>query len=119
MKDTILLNGNGSGGSYSNKPVILTSKLLFDSISLQIRFKNYNRVKQNCYQLINNYPDSIETTASLSPLFLTTIMTDTTSSTMTQLKTFYETLILNHGYNTYLVKRCNYLVQKCKVRLKQ
>ena len=44
---------------------------------------------------------------------------DTTTSGRNELKSFFESLILNHPNNTALVKRANYFVQKCKVLLKQ
>jgi hypothetical protein len=65
------------------------------------------------------YPDSLQSTAAISKLFLALVASDTASSSMTNLKTYYENLILNHASNTALVKRCNYFVQKCKVRLHQ
>ncbi len=46
-------------------------------------------------------------------------MTDTSSASCGNLKTYFENLILNHSGNEAMVWNCNYLVQKCKVRLKQ
>ena len=108
---------NGGGGEPSI--FILTPKTLYDSISIQMRFRNYNYVKTKCTELINTYPDSIQSLNSISKLYLATTATDTTQAGMSTLKTFYENLILNHTNNTALVKRCNYFVQKCKVKLRQ
>ena len=108
---------NGGGGEPNI--FILTPKTLYDSISIQMRYRNYNYVKTKCTELINTYTDSIQSLNSISKLYLATTATDTTQAGMSALKTFYENLILNHTYNTALVKRCNYFVQKCKVKLKQ
>jgi hypothetical protein len=108
---------NGGGGEPNI--FILTPKTLYDSISVQMRYRNYNYVKSKCTELINTYPDSIQSLNSISKLYLATTATDTTQTGMSALKTFYENLILNHTYNTALVKRCNYFVQKCKVKLRQ
>ena len=108
---------NGGGGEPGI--FILTPKTLYDSISIQMRYRNYNYVETKSTELINTYPDSIQSLNSISKLYLSTTATDTTQAGMSALKTFYENLILNHTYNTALVKRCNYYVQKCKVKLKQ
>jgi hypothetical protein len=82
-----------------------------------MRHRNYTVVKSKCYELINTYPDSVESISSLQTLFMSVIATDT--SQVSSLKSFYEELILNNGSNTALVTSANYLVQKCKVRLRQ
>jgi hypothetical protein len=61
----------------------------------------------------------MQSLAAISKLFLALTASDTASASMTSLKTYYENLILNHSGNTALVQRCNYFVQKCKVRLHQ
>jgi len=92
---------------------------LYDSIRIQIRKKNYNAAKQSCYDLIGTYPDSSESISALSYLFLSQTTADTTQTAIGNLKSYYEGLILNHGNNTAMVTMCNYLVQKCKVKLHQ
>ena len=71
-----------------------------------------------CYDILNTYPDSLQSIYAISKLFLATIGSDTTTNTAQQLKTYYEGLILNHPNNTALVTRSNYFIQKCKVRLR-
>jgi hypothetical protein len=49
----------GQGGSYSSN-YIVTPKTIYDSISISMRFRNYANVKSLCLQLLNNYPDSMQ-----------------------------------------------------------
>jgi len=140
LYDTIPYTGGGEGGSsIGNKQLAINSKsksksesvsskkgvyilsnsALYDSIRIQIRKKNYNAAKQSCYDLIGTYPDSSESISALSYLFLSQTTADTTQTAIGNLKSYYEGLILNHGNNTAMVTMCNYLVQKCKVKLHQ
>ncbi len=98
---------------------IITSHQLYDSICIQMRYRNYSYVKNRCEFMLNAYPDSIESIYAAHKLYLAVSVTDTTSSGKTALKTLFETLILNNPNNTALVKKCNYLIQKCKVLLHQ
>jgi len=98
---------------------ILSNSALYDSIRIQIRKKNYNAAKESCYSLIETYPDSSESISALGYLFLSQTTADTTQTAIGNLKSYYEGLILNHGNNTAMVTMCNYLVQKCKVKLRQ
>jgi len=108
----------GEGGSYSSNYVI-TPKSIYDSISVSMRFRNYANVKTLCLQLLNSYPIVFNHSAQYQKLYLAVSKTDTTAQGITDLKTLYENLILNHSTNISLVKRCNYYVQKCKVLLHQ
>ncbi len=99
--------------------IAVSSKDLYDSISIQMRYRNYSSVKILCYELINNYPDSLESISSLSILYLSELKTDTSANGFTNLKSFYENLILENSENESMVSSCNYLIQKCKVRLGQ
>lgn len=98
--------------------VILTPKQMYDSLSILMRHRNYPQAKTRCYDILNTYPDSLQSIYAISKLFLATIGSDTTTNTAQQLKTYYEGLILNHPNNTALVTRANYFIQKCKVRLR-
>ncbi|MCI0448456.1 MAG: T9SS type A sorting domain-containing protein, partial [Chlorobi bacterium] len=102
-----------------SKMPTLNPKELYDSIRTQLRHRNYSSVKNLCYDLIDEHPTSSEAIASLQTLYIASVKTDTSSSAVTTLKSYYETLILNHGSNSALVKISNYLVQKCKVLLRQ
>ena len=61
----------------------------------------------------------MQSIASLQTLYMAACLTDTTTAGKTALKTYYENLILNHGNNAALVEISNYLIQKCKVLLRQ
>jgi hypothetical protein len=102
-----------------NSQFEIGSKQLYDSICIQMRYRNYSYVKDRCEYMLNAYPDSLESIYAAHKLYLAVSVTDTTSSGRTALKTLYETIILNHPNNTSLVQKCNYLAQKCKVLLHQ
>ncbi len=114
LNDTI--PETGGGGGFSS---VTDAKNTYDSINVQMRLKHYSTVKNLCCELINNYPDSSQSIASLQTLYMVSNVTDTSTSGRTALKTYYENLILNHGSNTAMVNLSNYLVQKCKVLLRQ
>jgi len=132
--DTIYTGGSGSGGSqkeilpltkgeYPQGEGVLyttpTAKTMYDSISVLMRYRNYTQAKTNCLDLINTYPDSIQSIFAVSKLFLATVASDTTYNAVNTLKIYYENLILNHPGNTSLVKRANYYILKCKVRMRE
>jgi hypothetical protein len=50
---------------------------------------------------------------------MASVISDTTTASRAALKAYYEGLILNHGSNEGLVNISNYLLQKCKVLLRQ
>ncbi|MGA2668257.1 MAG: T9SS type A sorting domain-containing protein [Ignavibacteria bacterium] len=116
INDTI---SQRTGGGGESSAMVLTPKALYDSICIQMRFRNYGYVKNRCMDLINAYPDSIQSLNAIPKLYLSSTSSDTSHSGISALKTYYETLILNNPNNTSLVNRCNYFVQKCKVRLRQ
>lgn len=121
-KELRMKNGETIANSKSeieNSRFEITAKQIYDSICIQMRYRNYSYVKTNCEYMLNAYPDSIETIYAAHKLYLAVSVTDTTSSGITALKTLYESVILNHPNNTALVNKCNYLVQKCKVLLHQ
>ena len=115
--DTIPVH-SGSGGSMKGI-FIITAKSLYDSICIETRKRNYGSMKSKCTNLLNIFPDSIQSLDAISKLYIGVKMTDTSASAFNSLKTFYESLILNHANNIPLVKKCNYMVQKCKVQLRQ
>ena len=130
INDTIRTIGTGGGGGYPNFPplnqggqggsmVVFSAKKLYDSLCINMRFRHYTQAKNMCYNLINTYIDSTQAVYAISKLFLSSIGSgDTSQTAMINLKTFYENLILSNSGNLALVKRCNYFVQKCKVRLR-
>ncbi len=95
------------------------AKEKYDSVCVLMRYRNYSQAKTKCLDLINTYPDSVQSLNAVSKLFLATVATDTTYNAANGLKIYYEELILNHSGNTSLVKRANYYILKCKVRMRQ
>jgi hypothetical protein len=114
--DTIFVRGSGGG---MRGVFIITAKSLYDSICIDTRKRNYGSVRSKSTDMLNMFPDSIQSLDAISKLYLGTRMTDTSSASFNALKTYYENLILNHPSNIPLVKKCNYMVQKCKVQLRQ
>ncbi len=107
----------GHPSSVRRGAYVLSPSQLYDSARVNMRRRNYTGVKTYCAELIGNYPSTYEAISSLQLLYMSSIAVDTTTSGITALKTYYESLILNNGSNTALVKISNYLVQKCKVSL--
>jgi tetratricopeptide (TPR) repeat protein len=131
--DTIYNEGSGSGGSNKQIPlsrgvtaegsrgvfIITTAKVKYDSISVLMRYRNYAQARTKCLDLLNTYPDSIQSLNAVSKLFLSTVASDTSYNAVNELKTYYENLILNNSGNVSLVKRANYYILKCKVRMRE
>jgi type IX secretion system substrate protein len=109
---------SGGGGGESNI-IVITPKTIYDSICVEMRIRNYGIARNKCIELLTLFPDSLQSLDAVFKLYLASKMTDTSAGSYIALKTFYEALILNHPGNFALVKRCNYLVQKCKVLLRQ
>ncbi|HWA06478.1 MAG TPA: T9SS type A sorting domain-containing protein, partial [Ignavibacteria bacterium] len=95
------------------------AKQKYDSVCVLMRYRNYTQAKTKCLDLINTYPDSIQSIFAISKLFLATVAGDTSYNAANTLKIFYENLILNHPSNTSLIKRANYYILKCKVRMRE
>lgn len=116
--DTIASSPYGESGGVSNTQTV-TSKKMYDSLCIAIRLKNYIQAKAKCYYLLNTYPDSVQGLNAVSKLYLLAVSFDTSAVSANECKTFLNTLILNHPNNLPLVRKCNYYIQKCKVRLKE
>ncbi|HRF66649.1 MAG TPA: T9SS type A sorting domain-containing protein [Ignavibacteria bacterium] len=99
--------------------VSYTPKQKYDSISILMRYRNYSQSRTKCLDLINTYPDSIQSLNAVSKLFLSTVASDTSYNAVNELKTYYENLILNNSGNVSLVKRANYYILKCRVRMRE
>ncbi|MBK8980780.1 MAG: hypothetical protein IPM38_00285 [Ignavibacteria bacterium] len=125
--DTIYITGGGSGAGFSDKVSSLNSinhkaelssaKELYDDICLEMRKRNYEFVYNKSIEMLTNYADSLESIDCLSKLYLSAFSLDSSGNIMTELKTFYESLILNNGENELLIKKTYYLLQKTKVSL--
>ena len=94
-------------------------KNLKDSINICLVKRNYAVAEQKSYILLQNYPDSTESTGTISGLYLSSLMLDSAGNHIQTLKSFLEALIQNNPEKHSLIKRANYFVQKCKVALKQ
>jgi len=116
--DTISSTSGGNSGGVSNNQIV-TPKKLYDSLSIFIRLRNYSFAKAKCYQLLNSFPDSTQGLNSVSKLYLLAVTLDTSISSANECKVFLTSLILNHPNNLPLVRKCNYYIQKCKVKLKE
>ncbi len=125
VNDTIAVKNTGQGGSEKgnggngNELQISRCKTLSDSINISIRKRQYSVTEQKCIELLNLFPDSSASIDALNKLYLSSLLQDSAGSKMASLKTFYETVILNNQGKEKLINRCFYLIQKCKVSLKQ
>lgn len=126
--DTIFINGGGGGSgsrdiqkhkSSFQKIEEITAKEVYDIICLEMRKQNYELVQTKCFDFLTDYPDSIQSMDILSKLYYACLVQDSLGNEISPLKSFYETLILNHGDNEDFVKKTFYLIQKCKVKLEQ
>ncbi|MCB0727214.1 MAG: T9SS type A sorting domain-containing protein, partial [Ignavibacteriae bacterium] len=124
-KDTIYYKSGGSGGSISNlqsTTEISSAESLIDSININTRKRNYNRVISDCQDYLSNHLNDSSNTGDqssgiISKLFLASSRLDVAGNKITALKTLLENLILNNPQNESLIKSAFYYIQKCKVKL--
>ncbi|MCB0722679.1 MAG: T9SS type A sorting domain-containing protein [Ignavibacteriae bacterium] len=90
-----------------------------DSMSIETRKRNYEKVIDLAESILENDPGSREAVDAVSKLYLASLRLDSAGSKMTALKAFLEQLILNNGNKPDLVKRAFYFIQKCKSALGQ
>ncbi|MBK6504576.1 MAG: T9SS type A sorting domain-containing protein [Ignavibacteria bacterium] len=95
----------------------MTLKTLSDSVSINLRKRNYERVSVLCRELLTDYADSINDASIISKLYLADLKQDTGSSRMSELKSFLESYILNNPEKEMMVRQAFYFIQKCKVSL--
>ena len=125
VNDTIAVKHTGQGGSEKgnggtgNETQVSRCKMLTDSINISIRKRQYSVTEQKCIELLNLFPDSTACFDALNKLYLSSLLQDSAGSKMAPLKAFYESAILNNPGKEKLINRCFYLIQKCKVSLKQ
>jgi tetratricopeptide (TPR) repeat protein len=106
--------------SYKYGPEdVYTLKFLYSDLCIQTRKRNYDSIIIKATQLINQYPDSLQSLDAISKLYFASLRKDSAGSKVTPLKTYLETLILNNPNNTSLTTKSFYYIQKCKVSLKQ
>jgi len=122
MYDTIYTESSGSGGGVSNDQSvknieIISVESLEDSVSINIRKRDYERVSELCHELLDDYIDSIESSSIVAKLYLAELRLDSAGSRISNLKSYLEILILNNPEKELLVKQAFYIIQKCKVAL--
>lgn len=92
-------------------------KSLEDSVSLNLRKRDYVSVSDLCYELLTDHIDSLKDAGIISKLYLAELRLDSSGDRMTNLKSFLEILILNNPDKESFVKQSFYIIQKCKVSL--
>ncbi len=123
MYDTIYTGSGGSGGSISNVQFSMfneqstTSDNLLDSVSINLRKRNYESVSDFCFELLTDHIDSLNDATIISKLYLAELRLDSSGNMITNLKSFLEALILNNPDKETFVKQSFYVIQKCKVSL--
>ncbi len=124
IEDTLWTNfGGGSGGisgksSFNAVNLVSPLKFKFDSLNLHLRKNNLYSVKRIATELLDNYTDSSRSLNAVQPLYYATlVIDDENNSGISILKAKLENLISANSENEALVLRCNYFIQKCKVRL--
>lgn len=88
-----------------------------DSININIRKRNYEKVNTDCRTILNNYSDSLQSGGVISKLYLADLRLDSSGNRISELKSYMESLILNNNENELLIKQAFYYIQKCKVSL--
>ena len=122
--DSLLTESSGSSGGFSNNHSeenveIVSAEILEDSVSIDIRKRDYERVSELCHDLLDDYIDSIESSVIVQKLYLAELRLDSSGNRISDLKSYLEMLVLNNPENELLVKQAFYLIQKCKVALGQ
>ena len=122
--DSLLTESSGSSGGFSNNHSeenveIVSAENLEDSVSINIRKRDYERVSELCHDLLDDYIDSIESSVIVQKLYLADLRLDSSGNRISDLKSYLEMLVLNNPEKELLVKQAFYLIQKCKVALGQ
>ena len=123
MVDTIYYESEGNGGGTRElgfKKDIMeigSMKSIMDSININIRKRNYEKVNTDCRTILNNYSDSLQSGGVISKLYLADLRLDSSGNRISELKSYLESLILNNNEIELLIKQAFYYIQKCKVRI--
>ncbi len=135
INDTVRYETGGSGGGESNFKLqvasykmeeageagsvyeAVTIKALSDSVSINLRKHDYERVSILCKQMLTDYADSINDASIISKLYLAELKKDTNQIRMSELKSFLESYILNNPEKEMIIRQAFYFIQKCKVSL--
>ena len=106
----------GMGASYQDQ--LTPSLLLYRQISVNSRKMLYDSVIAEGFNFLNNNFDSTGNLDVVSKLFYASLFLDSNGNKLHPLKTFYETLMLNHPDNVQMVCMLYYYDQRCKAALK-
>ncbi|HRE41472.1 MAG TPA: T9SS type A sorting domain-containing protein [Ignavibacteria bacterium] len=121
IDDTLWYDFGGFGGGISSKNSvgeINIYKAKTDSLKINLRKQKLSDVKRIGNELLNSFIDSAGIINVIQPLYYSSLMTDDSVNTnITALKSILEQIISSNGNNSALVLRCNYFIQKCKVKL--
>ncbi|HEY5123688.1 MAG TPA: T9SS type A sorting domain-containing protein [Ignavibacteria bacterium] len=109
IKDTVRINNM----TIQSTPL----KMLYDSININVRKNDYEKVISQGYTFLNNYADSLESIDIIGKLYLASLVLDSSGNKIQPLMSYYENLIQNYSQDTSLISRAYYFIQKCKVAL--
>ena len=95
---------------------------LYDSLSLDLRTLDFQNASGTAKTLISLYADRPKANEivldAVTKLYSSVLSVDSVNnSNIEQLKTFFETMILDHPDNSELIAKIFYYIQKCKVIL--
>jgi len=102
-------------GSQAKAPQENVYKQIYDSLSINMRKRQYELASQKCMTLLNNYPDSTKTINAVDKLYHTALARDEVN----ELKSYYESFIQSHPNHAQIIQRMFYYIQKAKARLGQ
>lgn len=118
--------GGMGGGQKDNYELQITNyklsapqenvyKQIYDSLSINMRKKQYELASQKCMTLLDDYTDSAKTINAVDKLYHTALARDKVS----ELKSYYESFIQSHSNHTHIIQRMFYYIQKAKAKLGQ
>jgi len=119
--DTVWIEcAGGMGGGQKNAELVSAPqenvyKQIYDSLSINMRKKQYELAAQKCMTLLDVYTDSAKTINAVDKLYHTALARDEVS----ELKSYYESFIQSHPNHTHIIQRMFYYIQKAKAKLGQ
>lgn len=120
--------GSGSGAGISAKDIsksalspeetqTVSVKSLKDTVTINLRKRNYDIVSASCRELLTTFADSISDASLISKLYLAELKLDESHTGLSDLKSFLESYILNYPEKEMMIRQAFYFIQKCKVTL--
>lgn len=118
--DTVWIECAGGMGGGQKEGASVTSEeniylQIYDSLSINMRKKQYELAAQKCMTLLDNYADSAKSINVVDKLYRTALAENKVS----ELKSYYESFIQNHPNHTLIIQRMFYYIQKAKAKLGQ